>query len=386
MARLAAPPRSSKKGRLQIAIGFFALTFLALSATALAQAGSHPHALLVRYGDNGSADALFYFDLGNGSGSVVDQLRRNPDEGRIARLKTNLFTEIGRPRDSAATVGEIFLGPIRESDGRVRSTLFVEASTGYTMYFDQLGKGGNLGRVTTMIKRGYEPIASPDRNFALLMRRNSSGRTDGAYLYNATTGQAIHLAGLNELEIDPPSTPISGLPVLKGKVSAAPIVSREETIGYVVIDNADGSVQFFDVTGSISRFNVRATELVLSNEMTAEQLNPSTQRFVPIPLQNDEITTYGILIVDVGTGSLAMLDGLRNPRPSLRIFSQNVYGVISGGLRSDAWRTFAAADANGADGATLGVWILDSLTGGLAYVESPGNPANTRVKRVTLDR
>ena len=123
MACPATPHRSSRRVRLQIAIGVFTVTFLALSATALAQAGSHPHALLVRYGDSGSADALFYFDLGNGSGSVVDQLRRNPDEGRIARLKTNLFTEIGRSRDQAATVGEIFLGPIRGSDGRVRSTL-----------------------------------------------------------------------------------------------------------------------------------------------------------------------------------------------------------------------------------------------------------------------
>ncbi len=381
----AASPRPWSKTR-SLAIGAFTTASLALSVTAFAQAGSNPHSLLVRYGDRGSADAIFYFDLGNGAGSVVDQLRRNPDEGRIARLKTNLFTEIGRSRDQAATVGEIFLGPLRGSDGQVRAALFVEASTGYTMYFDQLGKGGNLGRVTTMIKRGFESIASADRNFALLMRRNSSGRTDGAYLYHATTGKALHLGGLEELEIDPPVTPVADLPVLKGQVSAAPIVSREETIGYVVIDNADGALHFFDASGSLSRFSVRSPEIVLSKDLTAESMNPSTQRFVPVPLQNDEITTYAILIVDVGTGNLAIVDGLRNPKPQVRVLSQNLYGSISGGLRTDVWRHFAAADANGADGATRGAWVLDSLTGTLVYVDSPGNPANTRIRRVTLDR
>ena len=360
------------------------LVFLALSTVASAQSGSTAYMALPQYGDNGSADSLFYVDLGNGRVELLDQLRRNPDSGRREAVSTNLFSEIGRAVDQVAGFGELFLGPIQAADGSVRSALLVEASTGYTLYFDQLGKGGGLGRATTMIKRGFEPIASTDGNFVLLMQRGSSGKTEGAYLYHGTTGAAMHLGKVDELEIDPPTRKIDGLPAVKGWVSATSILASEETVSYVVIDNADGQVMFFD--SAAGRLTARSSNIAMQSLLLAEKYNPATHRFVPVPLQDSDSTTYAVLIVDVGTGILALLEDLRRPTQKLGVLPVNLYSAVRGGLKTDVNRWLTAVPANDASGETRGVWVRDSATGIIVYVEAPGQPGQTKVRPMALSR
>lgn len=366
------------------AVALACVLLTTLPGVAMAQGGSNPFMVLPQHGDNGEADTLFLVDLGNGRIDKLDQLRRQMDRGRRGALSTNLFSEMGRPADQPAGLGEVFLGPIQAADGSVRSALLVEASTGYTLYFDQLGKGGALGRATTMIKRGFEPIASTDGNFVLLMQRNGSGKTEGAFLFHGTTGAAMHLGDLDELEIDPPSRNIAGLPAMGGWVTGAPILVSEETVSYVVIDNADGQVHFFDLAGG--NLAHRKSNIALREILLAEQYNPSVHRFVPVPLQNSDLTTTAVMIVDVGTGSLALLDGLRQPTQTLGQLPQNVYSAIRGGLRTDATRWLTVVDANDAAGETRGLWIHDSLTDSIAFVESPAQPAQIKVRRMVVER
>lgn len=363
---------------------FSLMSPLSAADAALAQSGSNPDLMFAKSADNGAADELFLFDLGNGQGIKIDQLRRGADSGRVVSLKANLFSDFGRPTSQAAGVGEVFLGPLHGSDGSVRAALLVEASTGYTMFYDQLGRGEVLGRATTMIKRGYESVAATDGKFGLLMVRNGSGRTDGGFLYHGGSGRAAYLGKLNDLEIDPPIAMVSGLPQTVGLVSSAPIVSSEETLGWMIVDNADGQVHLFDVTGSISRINVRTPSIRLAELMTGEQINPSPQRFVLVPLTDDEVSTQGVLVIDVGTGGTAMIDGLRGPRPRVSIRPQNVYTAIRGGIKPDAPRYFSAAPANRSSGETEGIWLRDSLTGDMVFIESPASATALRARPMTL--
>ncbi len=48
------------------------------------------------------------------------------------------------------------------------------------------------------------------------------------------------------------------------------------------------------------------------------------------------------------------------------------------------WRTIAAVPGVAANGATSGVWLIDSLTRRLAYVQNAENPGSATVRRVNV--
>ncbi len=359
---------------------------LTLSPVAGQGDSNAPVVALPRTASTGT-DSFFVLDLRNGGVARVDQLRRDALKGRSRRLTQNLFQDIGRPQTSAATTNEIFLRPIYDANRNARSALFVETSTGYVAYFEQLGKGSTFGRISTVINRPFAPIAVGDGRFALLMKRGSNGRTEGAYLYHATTGRALYFDGLAKLEIDPTMTPVPNLPTLSGQVTAAELQSvDEETVAFLVVDGSDGSMRYFDLNlDRASRISVRESPLSLFPTFDTESKNPSPQRFIAVPVQGSDDNTEHVFFVDAGNGDTALLENVNNAsRPTMRKLSINLYSVLRTDVATTP-RTIVAVPNVSGNGTTNGIWLIDSITRAVVYIQDPATPGDTTLRRVTPD-
>lgn len=355
-----------------------ALTCLFPVAPAIAQSDS-PFFTLPRFGGGDQPDLFLYFDHTSGSGYLLEGLRREPVQLRGGRLADNLFQLIGRASNQPAIHGELLLLPIFSSSNSVRDALLVETSTGYVAYLDEFAKNGKLGSLVTVIGRPFGPLAAGDGNFALLQRRDSSGKTDGAYLYHGTTGNAIYIGGLAKLSTDLKGLSTVALPKFESRFGAAEILSGGGTASYLLVDANSGKVTFLDlVPGAPERMVVRPTGLDLLTAFAADKLNPSLQRFVVEPLQENG-TTRSILVIDVASGQLGLIDEPLG-QPRLRILPQSVYNVLRPAA-GEVPRTFATV-RNGLDG----VWLLDSLSAGLIYISNPLVPAEMRIQTVGIER
>ncbi len=330
-------------------------------------------------------DDLYYLDLGSGALAHVDQLRRDPSQVRAKRLSQNVFQEIGRPADQPAAAGEILLAPIHTAPRNARAALFVEASTGFVAYYEQLGKAGAFGRIITVIGRPFTALAASDGNFALLMRHDSDGKTVGAYLYHAGSGRALYLRGLNRLDTDAPTAAVTDFPSLGGITAAAELQVFDRTTGYLVANAADGSLRFLDLSGD--SVTVRDATVGLFPTFSAEHANPAARRMTAVPIRDDRETTTHVLFVDTATGDLAMLAGVEDPGRKLvtHKLGANLYGVL-GTTAGAGWRIVAAVPGVTGNGATSGVWLIDSLTRRIALVENPRNPGSAAVHRVRISR
>ena len=353
------------------------LVCLLFGTPATAQSDT-PFLTLPRFGSGDQPDVFLYFDHSGGTGYLLEGLRRSPTQLRGQRLADNLFQQIGRSASQGAIHGELMLMPIF-SGSSVRDALFVETSTGYVAYLDEFGKNGKLGNLVTVIGRPYGPLAAGDGNFALLQRRDSSGKTDGAYLYHGTTGKAIYISGLAKLSPDLKGSSTVELPKFEGRFGAAEITSGGGTVSYLLADATTGKVSFLDlVAGAPERLVLRSTALDLVTAFAADKLNPSLQRFVVEPLQENG-STRAVLVIDVASGQLGLIDDPLG-QPKLRILPQSVYNVLRPAA-GDIPRTFATV-RNGLDG----VWLLDSLSAGLIYIASPTSPAELRISAVAIER
>lgn len=350
------------------------MALIVTTSPGMAQPG--PIVSLPEY-ESTSVDGFFHLDLTTGQVFLTDQLSRS--EIRAQRLSQNLFTEIGRPTDQPAREGEIFLGPIRDGDGALRSVLFVESSTGYIAYFQEIGRGSTFGQIEVVIGRPFGPIAANDGNFALVMRRDRSGRTDGAYLYHATTGRGLYVGNLRKLDNEPPVAATTALPKLQGRVAAVAIQSsRGATTGFLIADSGSGELYFVDSTSdSTSQLAYRKSPLDLSAAFAADGEAETDHLFLGVPLQQGEATRHA-LFVDVNSGEMVVIQDL-DTRPTLRKLRPKLYDVIDS--REPGNRHLALVPAlEGGD--TKGVWVIDGPTRAVVYIENPATPGSTLLRRV----
>ena len=351
-----------------VAIGLL-LPILLLTSPALAQR-SDPVAAVTDYSGS-STDGFFHLDLGNGGVYYVDRLENNLVRTRL--LGQNAFSEIGRPTDQGAWLGEILLGPIRAADGSLQAVLFVESSTGYVAFFDEPGRGSLLGKISTAIGRPFEPIASGDRHFALLMRRAGSGRTEGAYLYHGPTGRTLHLDGLRKLEPDGAVVELAAWPQIAGPVSTASLQnSREETIAYLLADPTTGVLHRVNLVSTPSRVSLRPSILNLFDAFDGEAPHPVANRLALVGLQDDSDATRGVFVADAGSGEIAVIDGIEGNAPVVRRLGQNLYDVL-GREVSTLPRSLALVPGD-SGGETETVYVIDSLTRQVVRVENPSQP------------
>ena len=362
---------------------------LALATPALGQGTANAPVVVIPRPTSAGTDSFYALDLRNGAVAFYDRLRRDPLRARSSRVTQNLFQEIGRPLDQTAAVNEILVTPIFDTNSNARSAFFVETSTGYVAFFEQLGKGSGFGRIVTTLGRPFGSLASPDGNFALLMRRGSNSRTEGAYLYHASSGRMMYFGGLAKLDIDPPVRNIPALPTLTGSVAAAAIQdSSETTTSYLVADAADGSLRFFDLDldpDNETRMTVRESPLDLFQVFEREGRNPTPQRFTAVPIQGVGDPTEHVLFVDVANGEMALLENVvsGDARPLLRKLPLSLYSALSTDV-SQRQRTIALVPGLASNGETVGVWLIDSLTRAMAYVENPGAPGSASIRRVAV--
>lgn len=364
--------------RLSLAIGLACLA----AVPVLGQRG--PIVALPAYGAGGASDAYFAFSLENGAGRQVDRLRRDPLELRARLWQENLFRVVGRPTDQPALPGEVFLAPIRSSDGSIRSALYVETSIGYAAYFDELGRGEKIGEFASVAGRPFEPILSRDGNYALLLRDDASGRTLGAYLYHATTGRCLYVDGLNKLSITPNVVATSPLPTLGGRIAAVPIhAGSEATSSYLVADPVSGDVHFFDLTsGLVDQIVDRKIAQNLYQAFPREGSYTSARRFALAPVQRDQETTLHVLVFDAVTGRMALIENV-NDDSAIRLVQVGV--PLDSQLRGEGGeRVLTVLPDLESGGRTLGVWVHDSDSGRVVYVSSPGDPTTLRVALVAF--
>ena len=80
---------------------------------------------------------------------------------------------------------------------------------------------------------------------------------------------------------------------------------------------------------------------------------------------------------------LRVLEGVEDPdrRPVMRNLAVNLYGALS--TSADAgWRNVAVISGVSSNGATRGVWLVDSLTRRAAFLQNPETPGSATLRRV----
>lgn len=372
----------------KIAAAVFVTGAALLAATPSgAQAGA-PVLTLPIASSGGQSSTYLSISLADGSSRLIDRLSRDPLHLRSRTLDENLFRLIGRATDQQAAVGEIFFAPILSGDGGVRAGLYVETPIGYVAYFEDPGRGNRLGEIKALTSRAFEGVAAADGNFALLMRQDNAGRTDGAYLYHATAGTAVYLDGLRKLELSPRTRTIEGLPRLAGRVSAdAVYLGSEEPSSYAVVDSASGEIHFLELTPRAPQ-QIRPVRLDFSlwDVFERQGTHTSGRRFVLVAVDQSLAVTEHLFIADAVTGETAVLEFVTNADVETRLRKgRPVGGLLSSG-GDGGERVFSAVPRVSDTGATLGVWLIDSQSRRTVYVDRPGLPDEMTVTSVVIDR
>lgn len=334
----------------------------------------------------GASSTYFYVNLTNGRSYVVDGLTRDPLNLRSRPLEENLFQVIGRPAGQAAYAGEIFFAPLASSDGSVRAGLYVETAIGYVALFEEPGRSRKLGKIITLTGRPFEDIMSTDGNYALLPRHDSSGRTEGAYLYHATTGRGLYLGGLRKLDPGAKARPTSALPVLAGRVTAAEIHLGSEASGaYLVADPASGEVHYLRLlSGVATQVTSEKSPIQLYDVFSREGSHTSARRFLAVPVNSSGSRTEQIFIADAMTGETAVVVGVTDADVETQLVkavSLSRWLTEGGGER-----VFSAVPRTNSSGATIGIWLLDSQSRSTVYIDNPGVPGSVTTARVTVER
>ena len=380
------PPLQTTLDRHRPPYGLWFVSWLCLllvSSWAAAAQRAPALAVLPIY-DGSGIRSFFQFNTGNGEGLLIDRLR-DPLQVRARVVQQNPYREIGRPLDQPAIAGEILLAPIRSSDGSTRAAFFVEASTGYVAFFDQAGRGGKLGEIQVVLGRPFQEIASGDGNYAMLMRRGGSGRTDGAYVYHATSGRALLYRGLRQLTTDSTPVAVRNLPQLSGKVAAIDLQSaREDTRAFLVADGGNGDLYFFELDpGNDVRVTVRKSRLNLTEVFPELGAQATARRFLLSPLVASDDRTQHVFVLDATSGEMALVENLDGSRPVLRKIVVNLYESIRFEPSSES-TVWSAVPNLASNGQTIGIWLLDSLTRTTVYVDNPDSPGQTVIRRVAI--
>lgn len=331
-----------------------------------------------------ATDAIFYFDLRDGRASIVDRLRRDASGGRVEGLRPGLFELIGRPTDQPARTGEILVAPIFDN-GNVRHAFLVESSTGYLAYLLDLGKKGTLANLSTALGRPFGPLAAPDGDFALLMRRRS-GRSEGAYLVHGETGRGLYVDGVATQALDPRVSSTSTVPTLAGPIAGVALEDGgRTTLGFVLFDEASGSLVHLDLDAQApERLTVRPSETKLYDAFPRAAVHATHHRFLPVALQTGD-GTRAVLVVDAGTGEMALLEDPRGlGRATWTKLRPDLDAHLTPPPVGEA-RGLAAVERADGRGDTLGVFVLDGTRRALVYVDRVLAPAEVTVAPVALE-
>lgn len=326
----------------------------------------------------GATSTLYSVDLDNGRVFEVEP-RRAGESVRIRPLSQNLFSAIGRPLDQVAAPGEFAIEGVQDRTGRTRALLLVETSSGYMAYLTRPGEDQQLGIVRTVTGRPAEPLAGTDGQYALLLRREATRRTESAYLIRASNGGCLLFSSVERFEVDPPVRRCESLPSFQMASNVVPLeIQSGTTTGYVVVDQ-DGSVVFiFFSAERDDRLIVTRSTAQLGSLFPAAEGQPPARRFALAPVRDGDGATTAILVADSASLRLALLTGLERPSAlKAALLPPDLAPLLGRGARN---RPLEAVPRVSANGATTGVWLLGEERSQVLWVSDPGSRESLRVR------
>lgn len=344
-------------------------------------ARAEPWLVLPTHDASGSTQLLFWVDLAYGGTFAADP-RRGGGVLRLRRLEQNLFTTIGRRQDAPAALGQFLLGPIRSGNGETQALLLAEADTGYMALLTRLDRGNQMGELQTLSGRPGAPLATGDGNYLLLMRRDARGRTDGAYLIHGTSGGCVLLEGLERLQDQPTSRRCPSLTSFQAASDAAALETSDgATTGYLLAVGERGTLLRISLAAEDGGgLMVTATDLHLGELFGAgEEAGP--RRYALAPIRTEGGGTRSVLVADSATGRLALLRGLADTTPTVRLLTRDLRNALSRG-----GRTLALIPRLSAFSTTQGVWALDPSANRAFLIEDPESDRETRIEAVEIRR
>ena len=352
-------------------------------AAAAASLFASPVLAVPKFDNDDSTKGIFFIGLDNGNAFFIDKVKSSPQTVRTRALNQNVFELLGRRPGEAARFGQVLVGPVRKGNGMVHALFLVDTTTGRMGYITDLESRSYEGRLQPINGAPAATMASDDGDFTLVMHQNSSGTTDGAILYHGTSGRSVffHGVGAPGSSLKPVST--TPLAPTGGGVSSLEILAGSEaTEAMLLIDPMNGSMR--DVAMSKKKaweLQVSALKPNLFDVFPRDAAVQTPHRFVVVPITSGLGATVRALIVDVGNGTIAHLDNVRNPkRLSLKLVNQNIYLR----LRKDVARprVITAVPKLAGSGATEGAWLFDSVTGNILFLDGLADPGDLRILKV----
>lgn len=336
-----------------------------------------------RYRADESTAGAWVINLLDGTAEFIDRVGIDGNSSRRRPMNLNVFTVLGRLNDKPAKPGEILAGEIRSNSGAVTGLFLVDTSTGAAAYLADLEKEPHRGTYRQVNGRPAAAIASDDGNFALVMRRDSAGGTDGAYLYHATSGQCVYFANVDEMRPDPVVKFTSPLPKMNGRVVAVPLQNGSEaTPECLLIEEKTGAL--FKVSGlerDPTRFTVARQNLGLFEFFPSSPPWSAAPRFVVVPGYSDNGAADAVFIVDAGSGRMAVLKDVRRGGAMRLVGStKSLEGYLSVGEEDPM--PLAAVPKVGGSGTTDGAWVFDAAGDEVLLLENIRGPHNLRIRRV----
>lgn len=342
-----------------------------------------PILALPKYDDDESTKGMFFFNLDTGNAFFIDKVKTSPKSVRTRTLNQNIFSALGRQRGTPALPGEVLLGEIRGGDGNVRGILLVDTSTGASAHITGLQNRSYEGRLQRISTKPAQSIASSDGNYVLVMKRDGSGKTEGAYLYHGSTGKALYFEDIHRMRAGQSAKPTSPLPIIRGRVSGLGLqAGSEATTGILLIDNDSGKTfHVSDLERRPERLTITPMQLNLLRYFPTSPDVKTPQRFVLIPITSGNGATDKVLVVDVGSGQMAILRDVRKPK-KMRIqrSNQNLYSHLPKNVGRP--RVIAAVPKVAGSGATEGAWLFDSASGEVLFLDNLDNLARFSIHRV----
>lgn len=353
------------------------------AAPVVNSAFASPVLAVPKFDNDDSTKGIFFVNLDSGNAFFIDKVKGSPQTVRTRAINQNVFEVLGRQPGDAARNGQVLIGPVRKSNGTVHALYLVDTTTGKMGYITDLENRSFEGRLRHVKGAPAGNMASDDGNFTLVMHQDRSGKTDGALLYNGTTGKSAYFYGVGALEPELKPFSTTPLPPTGGGVSSLAIVAGSEvTDAMLLLDPVSGSLHYVVMSKKKAwEFQISTLPHNLFDVFPTDAAVQTPHRFVFVPLTSGSGATDRALIIDVGSGAIALLDKLRNTKKlSLKPLNRNIYTRLTRNVARP--RVITAVPKVNGSGATGGAWLFDSVTGKILFLDELLDPKNLRILKV----
>ncbi len=329
----------------------------------------------------GETKGVYLFNLHDGRGFYIDQIGKKAYDLRKRKLRRSIFEAVGRT--SPASPGEILVGPICGQGGDFKAILVVDTPSGKMGYLSGLDVDPTGGRPVPIAGNPAADLAGQGGNFALMMRKKGSGKTLGAYLYRAATGDCRIFRDVGSQPESLISTPTSRLPACTGSVGTCSLLNGAgATTGMLVLDEEGGRIYHVEgLDRDPTKFRVRQLNTNLRSAFPGSRRSGRGPRFLPLAINDASGETKSVLILDRGSGGMAVLENLKKG-PRLTGLSRNVYDLWSG--ISESPGMLVAAGRIDGSGRSKGAWIFDSTTPEILYLKGLQERSKLAIRKVVF--